>query len=457
MAASEGVSPSATKKEVIIMQYNIHNEKYKLADVGGIHREQFREYSDTSKYKNAVDPERTTNNMYFSMSDNGADWSARIKEAKKNSQEITGKKLRKDAVVLCSTVESVPESWSDEVCKSYFKDKAEWFNNFLQTRAGIDEGTMLSVCIHMDETTPHATYAWLPVKDGKFQAKNIVNSTMLKALQTESQLFTMDWIDNYNLCHEKAIEKLDLAVPGSQKQHLSEAAYKEKKMEEHVEALTLQRDEVEKEITGMCQTIAITKNMIEKEKSELNVRQNAVNMLEKKVNTEAAIIADLVNAPNLKKYTDIKNENAELQKELSAKEQIIKNIENELEHWKQTAERWKAQFEKIANAVGKRIMNAIGLGQEARTKDLAESPNRKVIIAIDEMKMEANAMDIKSIRIIPDRENVGQYVAVKKARDGNYERVKDGFKNREEAEGWKKRFGELKTNFAEKEKKELKM
>ena len=31
------------------MQYNFHNEKYKSSDVGGIRKEQFREYTDETK------------------------------------------------------------------------------------------------------------------------------------------------------------------------------------------------------------------------------------------------------------------------------------------------------------------------------------------------------------------------------------------------------------------------
>lgn len=440
------------------MQYNLHNEKYKMSDVGGIHREQFREYVDKSKYKNSVDPERTKNNMYLTMTDNGDNWSEKIKEVKVNMQEFTGKKLRKDAVVLCSTVESVPPSWPKEVCQKYFEEKGKWFDGFLRNKASVDDGAMLSICVHLDETTPHATYVWLPVRDGKFQAKNIVNNVMLKSLQTESQAFTMDWIDQYNLLHsQQQIERLEPAIAGSQQRHLSEAEYKEKKIEEHVVALTAQKEEVKAELSDMYQTIKMEREMVEKDKNELSVRQKKLEENEERVKREATIVANIVKTPNLQSYATIQAENVVLKKDLTVKEQIIHKLLEEKENWKRTSEKWRERFEMIANAVGKRIMNAIGLGQEARIKDLAESPNRKVIIAIDEMKMEANAMDIKSIRIIPDRENVGQYVAVKKARDGNYERVKDGFKNREEAEGWKKRFGELKTNFAEKEKKELKM
>ena len=58
------------------MQYNFHNEKYKMSDVGGIQREQFREYSKDTEYRNKVDPERTGNNLYIEMSPGGRDWFA---------------------------------------------------------------------------------------------------------------------------------------------------------------------------------------------------------------------------------------------------------------------------------------------------------------------------------------------------------------------------------------------
>ena len=34
------------------MQYNCHVEKYHYGDIGGIEKEQFREYKDKEKYKN---------------------------------------------------------------------------------------------------------------------------------------------------------------------------------------------------------------------------------------------------------------------------------------------------------------------------------------------------------------------------------------------------------------------
>ena len=116
------------------MQYNIHKEKYQTKDVTGIMKEQFRQYEDETKYKNYIDHERTKDNIYKAMSEDGTNWYMRIREAKESTEEVTGKVTRKDAVVLCSTVESVPSSWNAEVCQNYFQDKAEWFKGYLEEK-----------------------------------------------------------------------------------------------------------------------------------------------------------------------------------------------------------------------------------------------------------------------------------------------------------------------------------
>ena len=121
------VSSGFTRKGGDIMHYNFHNEKYQTSDVVGIHREQYREISDTGKYRNDIRHEDSHLNVYEELSPEGSNWYKRISKAKESTAQQTGKNVRKDAVVLCSTVESVPQSWPREVSTEYFRQKAKWY------------------------------------------------------------------------------------------------------------------------------------------------------------------------------------------------------------------------------------------------------------------------------------------------------------------------------------------
>lgn len=322
------------------MQYNFHNEKYKAADLGGIHAEQFREYSDDTKYKNYVDATRTNQNLYLDLSEGGKNWFSRVKEAREHMEDLTGKSLRKDAVVLCSTVESVPTSWDPEVCKAYFKDKSDWYGHYLHEKAGVDEGAMLSLCVHLDEMTPHATYAWMPIKAEKFQAKNITTKTFLKALQTDSQDFTMCWIDGYNAQHpDNVIEKLEPAGE-SKRRHLSEIDYKVEKAKNRLEELE------QKEVVLSDKVIAT------EEKIQIAERRYE------------EVVKDITKAPDLETYENVLQENENLREEISLKDRMIERLQESVEHWKNQAEEWKEKFVDAIHVATTKIRGLLGFDQE---------------------------------------------------------------------------------------------
>jgi hypothetical protein len=142
-------------------------------------------------------------------------------------------------------------------------EKAKWYEEYLRQNAGVDADSMLSVCIHLDETTPHATYVWLPMKEGRLQAKNILNRTFLKSLQTDSQNYTMNWITQWNSKNiGQQLECLEPIKEGSKKKHLTEQEYKAEKISEKVQAA---RNELE-QITNQIGDLAEEKQNLEKMK-----------------------------------------------------------------------------------------------------------------------------------------------------------------------------------------------
>lgn len=407
------------------MQYNLHNEKYKLQDVVGIHKEQFREYADKTKYKNDVDDERTELNRYIELSQGGKEWYRRIKEAKITTEERTGRTLRKDAVVLCSTVEAVPGSWNLAVADKYFEDKARWMKNYLKTAANVDEHCMLSVCIHHDESNAHATYAWMPVRDGRFQCRSIVTRDFLKALQSDSQTFTFEWIERYERENSLQLEHLDPILSGSQRQHLAEAEYKKEQIRTQVEELRQEHEEVRQKLDKVNQEI-IEKTM----------------------------------APDLQSYETVVHENHELKEELSLKDRVIEALQKEkavlqetVKHLSETVQEWKERFDLLAHKAGQRLMKTFGF-DVSTDATVPEYPSVKVKEVLSDMKQEVERFEQSSLRVVPDTEAAGQYRIVTRKQTGEYEKVKSGFKTREEAEAYRREFGKAKMHLTEQYRKE---
>lgn len=429
----EGINQNLLKYEATLtgkdhMQYNIHNEKFKFSDIGGIHREQYREYKDKMLYKNDVNHELTEKNTYFELTENGKNWFAHVKQAKESTSLITGKAVRKDAVVLCSTVESVPQSWDEESCKEYFLDKAKWYDSYLQEKAGVDSGCMLSVCVHFDESTPHATYAWLPMKDGKLQARNILTRDFLKALQSDSQTFTFEWIERYEQQHSLHLEHLEPIMSGSQRQHLAEAEYKKEQIRTQVEELRQEHEEVRQKL-----------NQVNKE------------------------IVEKTMAPDLQSYETVVQENHVLKEELSLKDRVIEALQKEkavlqetVKHLSETVQEWKEKFDLLAHKAGQRLMASFGF-DVSKDATVSEYPSAKVKEVLSDMKQEVERYDQTSLRVVPDMEAIGQYRIVARKPSGEYESVERGFQTREEAEKYRREYKILKSGLDENEQQNIKM
>ena len=423
------------------MQYNIHNEKYQTKDVGGIMKEQFRQYEDESKYRNYVDHEKTKDNIYKAVSEDGMNWYRQIREAKESTEEVTGKTIRKDAVVLCSTVESVPSSWDVDICQNYFQDKADWFKEFLEDK-GVDKNSLLSVAVHLDETTPHATYAWLPMKDEKLQAKNILDKQFLRDLQKESQDFTFKWIDEYNSRHiDHPIEKMDPYQIDSGRKHLQESEYKEMKIAESVQQMQQQLEETKQQIGDLNQR-----------SEELTIKtQEAV---EAKQFYEDKFI-EITEAPDIKSYETVVEENTSLKEELSLKDRIIERLQEETEKFKQTiedlketAQEWKDRFSDMAHKAGSRLMEYFGYDVKDDSS-IRQFPSKEVTAGISELTDKAEQLDSKSLRVIPDDENEGMFRVVSRQDDGTYQTVQGGFADRDLAEQWQRNFGDMSQQLTE--------
>ena len=208
-----------------IMKFGMHNEKYNRMAAGGIMKEQMRQYKHCD-YANDVDTDKCHLNHY----DGNLKWDSVFKEAISVTESTIGKKVRKDTVIVNSIVEAVPKSWNRGKVSEYFKKQDDMIHQLLQEK-GIEDKWHLSSIIHFDETTPHRTFTFVPVKDGKLQNKNIVNKSFLAELQKRGWSVYQDFaMDNPSL------EKMDIYENGSKAEHKNELQYKLDKLKEDIKA-----------------------------------------------------------------------------------------------------------------------------------------------------------------------------------------------------------------------------
>lgn len=142
-------------------------------------------------------------------------------------------------------------------------------------------------------------------------------------------------------------------------------------------------------------------------------------------------ILEITKAPDLVSYKDIQDENQTLKKELSTKDKIIQKLNVEKKELKQSLEKWKRQCMHIANKIGNKMLNAIGLDTNV-IGIKKELPSKEVIQVIDDTShtIQYNANDL---RVIPDSQNKGKFCVILK-KDNGFDVVDNNFDNRQLAE-----------------------
>lgn len=177
------------------------------------------------------------------------------------------------------------------------------------------------------------------------------------------------------------------------------------------------------------------KEEMEQQLEQLKIKSEEMNLELK--NT----ILEITKAPDLPSYNDIQNENQTLKKELSVKDKIIQKLNVEKEDLKQSLEKWKRQCIHIANKIGNKMLNAIGLDTNV-VGIKKELPSKEVIQVIDDTShtIQYNADDL---RVIPDSQNKGKFCVILKKDDG-FDVVDNNFDNRQLAENRVKEIIDLK-------------
>lgn len=297
----------------------VHMMKIKSGAVGGIQSHNNREHEP--KTNPDVDMSRSEDNYDLISCDN---YKRSIKEKLSNLVE-SSRAVRKDAVVVCNFIvtsdnETMNALGADRQ-REFFQDSVKWFSD----RYGADR--VLNATVHMDETTPHLHIGVMPItQDGRLSAKAIFTKTEMKAIQTE---FARDVGEKYGL--ERGVE-------GSERTHLSEARFKEKKALEMANEHEAIAQELHVLAEDCKQELSEATRSLETVKQELSTVQDRKDALQGEAERLKALnnqTADKVREANeaIKKYSSIllnlQNQLNEAKLELSVVETAIKEKKTE--------------------------------------------------------------------------------------------------------------------------------
>lgn len=167
-----------------------------------------------------------------------------------------------------------------------------------------------------------------------------------------------------------------------------------------------------------------------KEEMERQLEQLKTKSEEMDANLKNTIL-EITKAPDLVSYKAIQDENQTLKKELSVKDKIIQKLNVEKKDLKQNLEKWKNRCVQIANKIGNKVLNVIGINMDEM--DIKkELPSTDVIQVIDDTShtIQYNANDL---RVIPDSQNKGKFCVILK-KDNGFDVVDNNFDNRQLAE-----------------------
>lgn len=160
-------------------------EKRGRADVYGIQLEANRTVEQHEKGlefdKSDIDWNRTRDNIFLVQTEQ---WNREITKEIKRIETETGKKTRKDAVVLLDGLFTASpeffEGKTTQEIKKYFEDCLDFY---VKEYCQGDETRVLNAVIHLDETTPHMQVASIPSYTS--EAGNRLNAKIIMGNKTD--------------------------------------------------------------------------------------------------------------------------------------------------------------------------------------------------------------------------------------------------------------------------------
>lgn len=161
-----------------------HLTSFKLnGAVGVLRHDERREYDEVQSRKNeCIDPDRTHLNYNLAPKRNGTLMNHIQKVCLEHNIRLSN---RKDLNVMCSWVITAPKAIPEQQLPRFFKRCYD----FMTARYG--EHYTLSAAVHLDETTPHIHYCFIPVGHDQKNDRLTVSSKLV-ATRTELRSFQQE-------------------------------------------------------------------------------------------------------------------------------------------------------------------------------------------------------------------------------------------------------------------------
>lgn len=316
-------------------------EKRGRADVYGIQLEANRTVEQHEKGlefdKSDIDWNKTKDNIFLVQT---AQWNKEITKVTKQIESETGKKTRKDAVVLLDGLFTASpeffENKSDNEIKKYFED---CFDFYVKEYCQGDETRVLNAVIHLDETTPHMQVASIPVYTSELG--NRLNAKIIMGNKTDYRKRQDRFFDEVS--EKYGLERGEPASAINDKVHTTKREWQAATQEEAIAKNNHVLAEQKEEYTKTKKKLKDTANKIELLTTEVadNLRVNKVSDI---LNRETVTV-------DRKSYESIKavNENLTQKVKTIIEAENIEDKQAELKQIKYEIRQARSERDEIKN------------------------------------------------------------------------------------------------------------
>ena len=334
---------------------------------------------------------------------------AKIDEINRIKRENGKRALRKDAVSVIEVIEKPNIEYMSELS---YEEKVKFLNNSHDTFKQLihewnPKWTILESVQHHDEF-------------GGLSAHN--HNLIMLTTEDDKGLPTMNAFKEVNLKFYSYVNK-------NYPKMMRKRGYEVEDVRTY-DMLT-EQEKMERKLNPQQHGVdSYTYKKRKKEEMERQLEQLKIKSEEMDANLKNTIL-EITKAPDLVSYKAIQDENQTLKKELSVKDKIIQKLNVEKKDLKQNLEKWKNRCVQIANKIGNKVLNVIGINMDEM--DIKkELPSTDVIQVIDDTShtIQYNANDL---RVIPDSQNKGKFCVILK-KDNGFDVVDNNFDNRQLAE-----------------------
>lgn len=164
-----------------------HVAKYTRTQLGGMTRHYERAQKESGEYQTFGNQDIDTNRSHLNYNLAQEREAGQLACIQERLNEVKCHK-RADVNVLCSWVVTAPEQLRPDEHGRFFEESYKFLNN---RYANNEEKNVVSAYVHMDETTPHMHYAFIPVVHDerknidKVSAKEVVNREDLRTFHPD--------------------------------------------------------------------------------------------------------------------------------------------------------------------------------------------------------------------------------------------------------------------------------